>query len=206
MYQVLQIRLYVIFRSLSLSLPPPPPPLHLSLCFCTSICTTEFVIEPPVGPDMPLIMPEGGSRTLTCRHVSPIRRPAFTLNWFRDATVIRPSDEADTRGDCSCDVEPIDPTDTTITERVLNFIDFAGTSAGEYSCRGPDNDTFTDEASCRFQVLLAGELLVQWLCTCMCVCVCACTCVHVCVPVCMHVILSARALLVCVSFVAILME
>ena len=168
---MLQTRLYVISRSLSLSLSlSPPPPLHLSLCFCT----TEFIIEPPVGPGMPLIIPEGGSTTLTCRHVSPDRRPAFSINWFRETTVIRPSDEADTSGECSCEVQPIDPLDTSINERELNFINFDGMFTGEYSCRGPDNDTVTVVASCRFQVLLAGELLVQWLCTCMCVCVCVC--------------------------------
>ena len=162
-----------LYLSLSLSLPPSPlNSLHFSLCFYTSICKTEFVIEPPVGPDMPLYIPEGGSAILTCRHISPERRPAYTINWFRDNTVIRPSDEADTSGECSCEVQPIDPIDTPIDERrELNFIDFAGMFAGEYSCRGPDNDTFPIEASCRFQVLLAGELFIQRSCACMYTCV-----------------------------------
>ena len=150
--------------------------------FYTSLCKTEFFIEPPVGPDMPLYIPEGGSATLTCRHISPNRRPAFQINWFRDTTVIRPSDEADTSGECSCEVQPIDPSDTTINERELNFINFAGMFAGEYSCRGPDNDTLSREASCRFQVLLAGELLVQRSCVCIILCMglCVCVCVQGC--------------------------
>ena len=80
---------------------------------------------------------------------------------------------------------PLTPcTDTTIMERELNFIDFAGMFAGEYSCSGPDNDTFSIEASCRFQVLLAGELFVQWSCVCTCMHVCICMRLCVCVCVC----------------------
>ena len=122
---------------------------------------------------MPLYIPEGGNATLACRHVSPNRRPAFTIAWFHNSTVLRPSDETDTSGECSCEVQPIDPLDTMINERrELNFINFDGMFTGEYSCRGPDNDTASVEASCQFQVLLAGELFVQWFVY---VCVCVCT-------------------------------
>ena len=114
----------------------------------------EFTIQPPVGPGMPLVIPKGGSATLTCSHTS---RPPFALNWYHDVTVLRQGN-ADTTDECGCQVPAIDPFDESVTDLELTFTNFAQMFAGEYSCRAPDNmigaGTFN---ICRFDVLVAGK-------------------------------------------------
>lgn len=122
----------------------------------TCIHIIEFLIQSPVGPGMPLVIPEGGGATLTCSHRS---RPPFTVKWYRDRTVIR-SDISDTMEECSCQVPGIDPTDVTVTERELIFTNFTQMFAGEYSCRAPGNLTAGTFNICRFDVVVAGEQLV----------------------------------------------
>ena len=120
-----------------------------------SLYTIEFDIQPPVGPGMPLVLPIGGSQTLTCRHRSPTR-PAIILQWVHDVTIIRertpePLDE------CSCQVPEPDP---AAAEKELIFINFAASSAGEYRCRAPDVIGSGLFNICRFDVLVAGKLFV----------------------------------------------
>ena len=122
----------------------------------------EFTIRPPVGPGMPLVIPEGGDVTLICRHIS---RPPFTVNWYRNNTVIRP-DSSETINECSCLVPGVDPTDLTVTERELIFKNFAPMSAGEYSCRAPDNFTAGTFNICQFNILVPGEQLVIYMTLC----------------------------------------
>ena len=122
----------------------------------TYIHVIEFVTQPPVSPGMPLVIPEGGGATLTCSHRS---RPPFTVNWYRNRTVIRP-DNSETMDECSCQVPGVDPTDITVTERELIFMNFARIFTGDYSCRAPNNFTAGSFNICRFDVVVAGEQLV----------------------------------------------
>ena len=125
-----------------------PVPLSLSLH------TIEFDIQPPLGPDMPLILVEGTSRTLSCSHRTI---PAFAVDWYRDTTALR-EDIAGGNVDCSCNVPSVDPQDQSITVKELIFTDFAASSAGEYSCRVPLGLGVFN--ICRFAVEVAGKQLV----------------------------------------------
>ena len=91
---------------------------------------TEFTINPPAGPDNPLIIREGHSQTVTCNHDSI---PLIATTWYREASVIREGVSEGADG-CSCRFAPLDETPGT---RELTFTDFAPASAGEYSCRVP---------------------------------------------------------------------
>ena len=101
---------------------------------------------------------------LTCTHVL---RPPFSLNWFRGDTSIR-QDNADTLDECSCQVPTVDP--GSGNNRTVTFMNFAREFAGEYSCRAPISSGIFD--ICRFNILVAGELIIH------------CVCIHV--PMCMH--------------------
>ena len=123
-----------------------------SFSLCIHIHTIEFDIQPPVGPDMPLVLPIGGNQILTCSHRS---RPVL---WVRDVSIIREG-TPDPLSDCSCQVPSIDSNPLAM-EKELIFMNFAASSSAEYSCRAPDvigTGTFN---ICRFDVLVAGKQLV----------------------------------------------
>ena len=122
---------------------------------CIHIHTIEFDIQPPVGPDVPLVLPIGGNQTLTCSHRS---RPAITLQWVRDVFIVREG-TPDPLSDCSCQVPSIG-SNPLATEKELIFMNFAASSAAEYSCRAPDVIGTGMFNICRFDVLVAGKQLV----------------------------------------------
>ena len=158
MYEVLQIGLSQhLFLSLSFPFFLFTHPL---------ICMTEFTIRPEVGPDMPLVIPEGGGAMLTCTH----ERPPFTLTWFRETTAIREG-TADTLDECGCEVPRVDP--GSGNNRTVTFMEFAQEFAGEYSCRAPIVASTGTFDICRFRILLAGEQLRNHS-----VCVCPCMYMH----------------------------
>ena len=111
---------------------------------------------------MPLVIREGGGATLTCTHVS-VLRPPFTLSWFRETTAIREG-TADTLDECGCEVPRVDP--GSGSNREVIFMNFAQEFAGEYSCRAPRNSTAGTFDICRFDILAAGELVIQCMCLC----------------------------------------
>ena len=152
---------------MSLCLSPPSPSLSLH----TSIKTTEFTIQPAVGPNMPLVIPEGGGTTLTCTHVS---RPPFALAWYRETSAIR-QDTAETLDECGCQVPLVEP--LSGNNREVIFMNFSREFAGEYSCRAPITSGIFD--ICRFNVSAVGELVIQ--------------CVFIHVPMCMHQSVCLRA-------------
>ena len=104
---------------------------------------------------MPLIIREGDSQVLSCRHDTIL---PHATEWYRDASVIRVDMPEGSEG-CSCESM------TSTSSKTLTFTNFAASSAGGYSCRIPD--PFNDPAQniCRFDVQVAGE------CVCVCVCV-----------------------------------
>ena len=95
---------------------------------------------------------------LTCTHAS---RPPFTLTWFRETTAIR-QDNAETLNECGCQVPDVQPGSSN--NRTVTFMDFAREFAGEYSCRAPINATTSTFDICRFDILVAGELIIQCVC------------------------------------------
>ena len=96
---------------------------------------------------MPLIIHQGGSEELTCRHDII---GLHATQWYREASVIR-LDTPEGSDGCSCE-----STSSPSSVR-LRFTDFDAGSAGSYSCRVPD--PFNDPAQniCRFNVQVAGE-------------------------------------------------
>ena len=104
-------------------------PLSLSLPLTFTHCL-EFTIDPPVGPSMPLIIPEGGDQVLTCRH-SVI--PVDATEWYREMSAIR-DNVPEGREGCSCEINR----PNTMDYVELTFTDFGPGSGGEYSCRVPD--------------------------------------------------------------------
>ena len=96
-----------------------------------------------MGPELPLIITRGGSRTLTCTH-NIISTSA--LDWYREASAIR-DDLPDVDEVCSCQV--------STNNNTLTFSNFAPGSIGQYSCRAPRGLAVFD--ICKFNVLLAGE-------------------------------------------------
>ena len=129
---------------------------------------------------MPLVIPEGGGATLTCTHVL---RPPFSLSWFRENTTIR-QDTPDTLDECSCQVPRVEPGSSS--DREVIFMDFAREFAGEYSCRAPIDPSTSTFDVCRFNVLAAGELIIQ--------------CVYIHVPMCMHQSVYLLWIIPCSSF------
>ena len=140
---VQSLHLFLVILIIS-SLSPVPLSLH----------TIEFDIQPPLGPDMPLILLQGADRTISCSHRTI---PAFAVNWYRDTTALR-EDIAGGNADCSCNVPSVDPQDQSITVKELIFTDFAASSAGGYDCRVPMVLEMFN--ICRFDVMVAGKKLV----------------------------------------------
>ena len=104
---------------------------------------------------MPLVLPIGGSQTVTCSHRS---RPAITLQWVRDVTIIREGTR-DPLSECSCRVPSIDSNPLAM-EKKLIFTNFAASSAEQYSCRAPDVIGTGRFNICLFDVFVAGKQLV----------------------------------------------
>ena len=94
---------------------------------------------------MPLIIPEGGSQSLTCSHKV---QPIHLVDWYHTADILRPT--VDNTARCSCQAV------SALDYEGLNFTNFAQSSTNRYSCRAligagqPSN-------SCQFDVLVAGE-------------------------------------------------
>lgn len=99
---------------------------------------------------MPLIIPLGGSRTITCEHDNA---GAQYTKWYRGASLI--TEGIPGANGCSCEVPQFENSTTDAAK--LIFSNFSESSMGEYSCRVQQGAFFN---ICRFDVIIAGEISI----------------------------------------------